>query len=124
MLRPDIPGIGFAMGIERIVLLVSEKGATSQFPDVFIAALGERAQLKAFELANQLHLEGIRAEIDYEGKSLKAQMRRANKLGARYVLIVGKEELRTGKAVLRDMGNKVQEEINLGQAIEEIKRRG
>jgi histidyl-tRNA synthetase len=104
---PDIPGIGFAMGIERIVLLIPEKKEKEAFPDLFIAALGERAQAKGFELANQLHLEGIRAEIDYEEKSLKAQMRRANKLGARYVLIIGEDELKKGRAILRDMEKKV-----------------
>jgi len=79
--------------------------------------------VKAFELANQLHLEGIRAEIEYEERSLKAQMRRANKLGARYVLIVGEEELRTGKAIVRDMTRKDQQEIKLDETLEVIKRR-
>jgi histidyl-tRNA synthetase len=120
---PDIPGIGFAMGIERIVLLTKGKKEPTQYPVLFIAALGERAQVKAFELANQLHLEGIKTEIDYEGKSLKAQMRRANKLGARYVLMIGENELETGRAVLRDMERKVQEEIRLDEAAEEIKGR-
>jgi histidyl-tRNA synthetase len=120
---PDIPGIGFAMGIERIVLLTRGKKEPTQFPVLFIAALGEKAQVKAFELANQLHLEGIKAEIDYEGRSLKAQMRRANKLGARYVLILGENELETGRGVLRDMERKVQEEIRLDDAVGEIKRR-
>ena len=120
---PDIPGIGFAMGIERIVLLAKQKKGSTQFLELFIAALGKRAQLKAFERANQLHLEGIKAEIDYEGRSLKAQMRRANKLGARYVLMVGENELETGRALLRDMEMKDQEEIKLNEAIEEIKGR-
>jgi histidyl-tRNA synthetase len=120
---PDIPGIGFAMGIERIVLLTRGKKEPTPFPELFIAALGDRAQLKAFELANQLHLKGIKAEIDYEGRSLKAQMRRANKLGARYVLMIGGNELETGRAVLRDMERKVQEEIRLDDAVEEIKGR-
>jgi histidyl-tRNA synthetase len=120
---PDIPGIGFAMGIERIVLLVPEERGVTQSPNLFIAALGEKAQLKAFELANQLHREGIKAEIDYEGRSLKAQMRRANKSNSRYVLIIGTEELEKGMAVLRDMVRKDQEEIELNQVIEEIKGR-
>ncbi|MFX1552339.1 MAG: His/Gly/Thr/Pro-type tRNA ligase C-terminal domain-containing protein, partial [Promethearchaeota archaeon] len=120
---PDIPGIGFATGIERIVLLVRRGRETTRFPDLFIAALGENAQVKAFELANQLHLEGIRAEIEYEERSLKAQMRRANKLGSRYVLIVGENELQAGRAVLRHMGRKEQEEVDLNQAIEEIRGR-
>jgi histidyl-tRNA synthetase len=120
---PDIPGIGFAMGIERIVLLVPKRRGTLRFPNLFIAALGEGAQLKAFELAHQLHLEGIKAEIDYEGRSLKAQMRRADKLGARYVLILGEEELKSGRATLRNMEEKVQDEIGLDEALEVIKGR-
>jgi len=120
---PDIPGIGFAMGIERIALLVQRGKETIRFPDLFIAALGERAQLKAFEIANRLHLEGIKAEIDYEGRSLKAQMRRANKLGSRYVLIVGENELESGRAMLRNMTRMDQEEIRLDEAVEEIKGR-
>ena len=119
---PDIPGIGFAMGIERIVLLTRQKKESTQFPVLFIAALGERAQMKAFELANQLHLKGIKAEIDYEGRSLKAQMRRANKLNSRYVLIIGGEELKSGRAILRNMDEKVQEEISLGEVVDVIKR--
>jgi len=95
-----------------------------QFPNLFIAALGEKAQVKAFELANQLHREGIKAEIDYEGRSLKAQMRRADKLNVQYALIIGEKELKTGRAMLRDMEKKIQEEISLDQAIEEIKKRG
>jgi histidyl-tRNA synthetase len=114
---PDIPGIGFAMGIERIALLTNQKEESISSPELFIAALGERAQLKAFELANQLHLEGIKAEIDYEGRSLKAQMRRANKLGARYVIIIGEEELQKGRAIRRDMELKVQDEISLDEAV-------
>jgi len=80
--------------------------------------------LKAFELANRLHLEGIKTEIDYERRSLKAQMRRANKLNSRYVLIIGEEELKTGRAIFRDMARKDQKEINLNQVIEEIKGGG
>ncbi len=121
---PDIPGIGFAMGIERIVLLVQRGKERTRPLDLFIAALGEEAQLKAFELAYQLHLNGIKAEIDYEGRSLKAQMRRADKLNSRYVLILGEEELKSGRAILRDMTKKDQEEIRLDEAVEEIKERG
>jgi histidyl-tRNA synthetase len=120
---PDIPGIGFAMGIERVVLLVKQRKEIIQLPNLFIAALGEKAQLKAFELVNQLHLQGIKAEIDYEGRSLKAQMRRANKFNSRYVLIIGEEELKRGRAILRDMEEKVQDEISLGEVVDVIKRR-
>jgi histidyl-tRNA synthetase len=111
------------MGIERIALLTKQREESTSSPELFIAALGDRAQLKAFELANQLHLEGIKAEIDYEGRSLKAQMRRANKLSSQYVVILGEEELKTGMAILRDMRKKSQEKIPLSNTIGEIKGR-
>jgi histidyl-tRNA synthetase len=107
----DIPGIGFAIGMERLISLLPEGSAFIQYPKLFIAALGEESYREAYQLINRLHLDGIRAELDYEGKSLKSQMRRANKLKARYVLILGEEELKRGRAVLRDMETKSQEEI-------------
>jgi len=82
-----------------------------QTPDLFIATLGEGSLQEAYQIINQLHLQGIRAELDYEGKSLKSQMRRADKLNAPYVLILGEDELKKGRAVLRDMKSKFQEEI-------------
>ena len=74
-------------------------------------------------MANQLHLERIRAELDYEGKSLKSQMRRADKLKARYVLILGEDELKRGKAMLRNMETKSQEEISIDKLLETLKER-
>ena len=108
---PDIPGIGFAIGMERLVSLLSEKEEFIQFPQLFIAALGGESYREAYKVINQLHLAGIRAELDYEGKSLKSQMRRADKLKARYVLILGEEERKRGTAVLRNMATKAQEEV-------------
>lgn len=107
----DIPGIGFAIGVERLISLLPKDKEFMQYPHLFIAVLGKEGQNAAYKLVNQLHLEGIRAELDYEGKSLKSQMRRADKLKARYTLILGEEELKKGKAVLRNMENKFQEEV-------------
>jgi histidyl-tRNA synthetase len=109
----DIPGIGFAVGIERLVSLLPDRKEFFQFPALFVAGLGPEGMEEAYKLVTELHLQGIRAELDYEGKSLKSQMRRADKLKARYVLIVGKDELTKGKAVLRDMEKKSQEEVPL-----------
>ena len=95
----------------------------SNIPHLFIAALGEAPFKEAYRIVNQLHLEGIRAELDYEGKSLKSQMRRADKLKARYVLILGEDELKQGKAVLRNMETKSQEEIPLRDLAERLKSR-
>ncbi|MEW6376759.1 MAG: histidine--tRNA ligase [Thermodesulfobacteriota bacterium] len=117
----DVPGIGFAIGMERLISLLPKEKEFIQYPDLFIASLGDETKSKAYRLVNQLHLLGIRAELDYGGKSLKSQMRRADKLKARYVLILGEEELKKGRAVLRNMEDKSQEEIPMSDLLETFK---
>jgi histidyl-tRNA synthetase len=117
----DIPGIGFAIGMERLVSLLPKDKEFIQHPHLFIAALGGETLGEVYRMITQLHLQGIRAELDYEGKSLKSQMRRADKLKARYVLILGEEELKKRKAVLRNMENKSQEEIPIADLLETLK---
>ena len=117
----EIPGIGFAVGMERLVSLLPKDKEFISYPHLFIAALGEEPFKEAYRIINQLHLDGIRAELDYEGKSLKSQMRRADKLKARYVLILGEDELKRGKAALRNMETKSQEEISIDKLSEILK---
>ena len=119
----DIPGIGFAIGMERLVSLLPKDKEFIQHPDLFIAALGGETLREAYRIITQVHLQGIRAELDYEGKSLKSQMRRADKLKARYVLILGEEELKKGKAALRNMETKSQEEIPLSNLLDNLKEK-
>jgi histidyl-tRNA synthetase len=109
---PELPGIGFAMGVERVALLLAEKDFRKR-PDLFIAALGEAARTEAFILMSGLQREGVAVEIDYEGKSLKSQMRRADKFNARFTLIIGDDELTKGVAALKDMDQGTQAEIGL-----------
>jgi histidyl-tRNA synthetase len=109
---PRLPGIGFAMGVERIVLLLEEQDFRKR-PDLFIVFLGESAQKKSFNLMSKLQRLGISVEIDYEGKSLKSQMRRADKFKARYTLIIGENELNKGMAALKEMDKGVQMEVSL-----------
>jgi histidyl-tRNA synthetase len=119
----DIPGIGFAIGMERLISLLPKEKEFIQRPHLFIAAMGGETQREAYQIINQLHLEGIRTELDYEGKSLKSQMRRADKLKARYALILGEEELKRGTAVLRNMENKMQEEIPMQNIVNTLKEK-
>ncbi len=119
----ETPGIGFAIGMERLISLLPEGKEFFKYPYLFIAALGEAPSKEAYRIVNQLHLEGIRAELDYEGKSLKSQMRRADKLKARHTLILGEEELKRGRAVLRNMENKSQEEIPLQGLIDTLRKK-
>lgn len=93
---PAIPGIGFAMGLERVALLVGDRDFTA-VPDLFIATRGGAGEReRAFQLLHELLTVGLRADLDYEGKSLKSQMRRADKSGARYSMVIGEDELSTG----------------------------
>ena len=119
----DVPGIGFAIGMERLVSLLPKDKEFFQCPHLFVAALGEETIKEAYRIINQLHLQGIRVELDYEGKSLKSQMRRADKLKAEYVLILGEDEMKRGKAALRNMGSKVQEEIALKDIVNTLKEK-
>jgi histidyl-tRNA synthetase len=121
---PDIPATGFAIGFDRLAELVALNDPEPvQQPDLFIAALGAKSQTMAFEWICQLGLDGIRAEMDLADKSLKSQMKRGNRLGAPYVLILGENELEAGSAVLRNMKTKEQVSIRLENIVDDIKSR-
>ncbi len=110
---PPLPGIGFAMGVERLVLMKGDKRIEPSRPDLFLAALGDEAANYSFALMSRLQRQGLHAEMDYEGKSLKSQLRRANKLQARRVLIIGGDELARQEAQLRTMETGTQETLSL-----------
>jgi histidyl-tRNA synthetase len=121
---PDLPGTGFAIGMERLILLLDDKaGAATDSHNLFVACLGEEAKKKGFSLVQELRLSGLSVEMDYESKSLKAQMRRADKLEATHVLILGDDELAKGAAVLRNMEASSQEEIPLKEIVEKLLQR-
>ena len=109
---PQIPAIGFAIGFDRLAEIISmNRPAAIRTPDLFIAALGVPAQKAAFQWSTALGIKGIAAAMEYGDKSLKAQMKQANRLGAARVLIVGASELAAGTVVLRNMAAKTQREI-------------
>ena len=118
---PATCGLGFGMGLERL-LAVMEAGGCS-FPekrpcDLYIAPMGEDAAVEALRLVSLLREEGFVAETDTVGRSLKAQMKYADKVGALYTLVLGDNELAAGKANLKRMADGQQEEISLGQLTE------
>jgi len=119
---PALPGIGFAIGAERLVLMKGEQKVAPAVPKLFIAALGDAAADRAFLLMSRLQMTGVRAEMDYQGKSLKAQMRRANKLQAEYTLILGDEEVASGLAQLKNMADSSQTEVVLDRLAEVLSR--
>ncbi len=111
---PDLPGIGFAIGMERLIALIPAKDETFvRHPDLFIAALGEAPRTQAFRLCNALRLAGVRAEMGYDEKSLKSQMKRSDKLRCAFTLILGEREIAENRAELKDMKSGTQESIRL-----------
>ncbi|MCF8070231.1 MAG: histidine--tRNA ligase [Desulfobacterales bacterium] len=118
---PEIPGIGFAIGFDRLIDILSQNMEPRiRQPEVFIAALGDDCQKVAFEWTNALCAEGIKTEMDFSGKSLKALMKRANRLGARHVLIFGESEMKEGVAALRNMATKKQILVSLNDIVRNI----
>jgi histidyl-tRNA synthetase len=109
---PSIPGIGFAMGLERVALLLGSQDFVS-LPDLFIATIGEEERNVAFSLMDGLLKSGVRVEMDYEGKSLKSQMRRADKLKARFSVVLGGNEVASGRASFKRMADGLQTDTAL-----------
>lgn len=110
---PEVAGIGFGVGIERLLASLPDAEKSKCKTDLFIAALGPRAQKIGFKLACELRLAGITAAMDYSGKSLKSQMKRADKLNSSYTLIFGDKEIDEKHLELRDMNTKNQQVLPL-----------
>ncbi len=120
---PPVPGIGFALGVERTVSLMDTANLKSPRPALYVAALGDEAVSRVMWPINELRVAGVRVETDYSGASLKSQMKKADKSGASFTLIVGEQELRSGAAILRDMKTKEQLAVSLDTLIEDLKAR-
>ena len=120
---PATPAIGFAVGFDRLVEVLGQSlKIENPKPALFIAALGEAARRKAFYWCAELAAAGIYVEMEHADKSLKSQMKRADRLGAARVLIVGDAELASGQANLRDMATKAQAEVVLAGLVDALKQ--
>jgi len=120
---PQKPAIGFALGIERIIAsLEPEKTKTSkEHPNsCYIATLGEQAQKEGLKIVSALRAKKVPAQINYQNKSLKGQMRLANKLMFRYVVILGEDELKKNTVIVRDMKQKTQKELKIDNLVKEL----
>ena len=118
---PSTPGIGFAIGVERAISLIRPGTGGVTKPSLFISALGTEAATRIVPIINELRLSGIKVDTDYTRASLKSQMKKADKSRAGHTLIIGEQEIKTGKAILRNMNTKEQEEISLLNIVEELK---
>lgn len=121
----DTPAIGFAAGIERLVMVL---GMQKKFPpdderlNLFIAPLGDEAKSLGLKIVKDLREKGLKCDIDFLGRSLKSQLKEADRQKAKKVLIIGEDELKKGKGTLRDMESKEQKEIGFGKLIQELIR--
>lgn len=119
---PDIPAIGFAIGFDRLVeMAMGKKPRDTTGPRVYFAALGEKSRRVAFEWSCDLNRSEITTDMTFSDKSLKSQMKRANRINAAYVLIVGDDELARGEVVLRDMATKDQRKLNVDGLTDTLK---
>ena len=114
------PAVGFATGLERLLLALESQNLLpekSRSVDVYVVALGEKAQAEGFSLLTQIRDAGLAAAMDYAGRSMKAQMKQANKFNAKRAVIIGDDELARGVAVVRNMEDSQQEQVKLSELL-------
>lgn len=120
---PSIPGVGFGLGKERLLLLMGQNDIIlddPNVPDISISFIGDKARLYALGLAHNLRVNGIAVAIDTLNRNLKGQMKYANKLAARYSVVIGDDEIERGVVTLKDMKSGEQKEINASDLTKEI----
>ena len=114
------PALGFAMGLERILLTLESQGCEfieEKTCDLYLASMGDKAAEKAVEIASRMREEGFFVEYDLVGRGLKAQMKYADKIKAKYVVVIGDSELESGTAKLKNMASGEQTDISLGDGL-------
>ena len=118
---PATPGIGWGMGIERMIMVQDMRGIAPQAPDyldAFVVTLGDEARMAGVKLVNDLRRRGVKADLDHAARSMKAQFKYAGKLGVKHVVVIAGDELAKGVVKLRDMVNSTERELPADQLIE------
>ena len=111
---PDMPGVGFGLGKERLLMMMELAGhdfGGGTGPQIFIAWIGDEAREYSVRLLHELRTQGIRAEMDTRERNLKGQMKYANKLGAQYTVVIGEDEVRSGELTLKNMSDSTQTKV-------------
>jgi len=121
---PDTGAIGFALGVERLLLATATKAETKNNSLIYIITLGKEARDKGIEILANLRNNGITADMDYEGKSIKGAMRKASDLKTKFTLIIGEDELKKETVMLKDMDLGEQKEIKMSDLIPACRQTG
>lgn len=122
--KQDIPSVGFGMGIERIIYFLEKEGVDLEpAPEIslYVGILGKEAKASAYKIVNELRLNGVVVETDYLDRSVKAQMKYANKIGAKNTVVIGENEITTNKAVIKNMDTHEQTEVALSEICDYFK---
>ena len=120
------PGIGFALGMDRIIIALEAQDVTvpTAAPvDVYLTVLGDAAMPIALKLAQELRENGVKTDLEYKGRGLRAQMKTANKLNAQYVVMIGEDEINNAAATVRDMGSGDQQLVAFQQLTEVMREK-
>ena len=123
---PSVPAVGFGSGIERMLLLLENTGKTVPAEDpvgVYVAGLDEEGRKAAFALADALRRAGVSAEIDHAARSVKAQFKYAGKIGARFVVVIGSNELESGEYTVKDMSDSSSENVKAEEVAAYLKEK-
>ena len=122
---PETPGIGFALSVERLIAALDAEGITlpiEKQSDLYVVALGDAAKDYSVKLVNEVRQHGFSADKDYGNRKIKAQFKAADRVNARFVAVLGDDELSNNKITLKDMATGDQQELDLHNFIEEFKR--
>jgi histidyl-tRNA synthetase len=124
--RPLTPACGFGLGIDRLAMHMRERGVPVLRPDapmVFLAQLGDPARKKAFVLFEELRAGGVAVSANFSKSAIKAQLEIANRLGVKYTLILGQQEVVDGTVLVRDMESGMQETVDIGKVVYDVKKK-
>lgn len=117
----DIPAVGFAAGIERIMMLLGDNYPKNN-PDVYVAWLGENTIETAMKITEELRKNNLKTYVDFSSKGMKSHMKKADKLAVKYCIILGEDELAKDIVVLKDFATREQKEVAIASIVEELKK--
>jgi histidyl-tRNA synthetase len=123
---PDIPGVGFAFGMDRLILALEAENITipeSENVDVYLVTMSDKTNQFAMKILDILRKSQIKCDKDYFDRKVKAQFKQADKVKAKYVIIIGEEEMKQNKVSIKNMKNEVQETIEVKELVKELTER-